>query len=137
MNTYDARRRISIAYYTIVCVIMPFLFGDFFPKSDILNGNLNFVNIAWGCIFGVGWALSSASHLGSLVWFIGFVIWPCVVIILLVVLARKISHAKWWIQVTYAAFLIVSFCANVKPEAVNAYPWSDLPIFWKYFEAAW
>ena len=130
---YD--RMWSSTFYAIN-VAGPFLFGHFLPKSDLFGGALNFVNIPWGSAFGTGWAIADAIGLGRVSILVGFILWPFVLMIALVMLAYRIRRHNWKIQGLFSMLMCATFFVSVSPQTVYSSSLSHLPIFWKYFERA-
>jgi len=122
----------------VICVALPFLMGHFLPKSGLLDGRLEFVNLPWSSVFGLGWAASEdVFHAPSSVsGLVGFVIWPIIVLLALILFVRKATHFKPITRAIIGTLFIASFFMNVSVDSVEHGFASKLPLFWKYYSAA-
>ncbi len=125
--------------YVITVAFVPFLLGHFLPKNDIAGGLLDFVNVPWGVIYGIGWWIAGMIFgLGSGPdSFIGFFLWPLLVLLGLAYLGVKISRRGNRAMTVYLAILVFTALLNITPERAATEPFSDLPIFWNFFAAAY
>ena len=127
----------NLLFITAVCVAAPFL-GFLMPKFDVFGGAINYVNLPWSTLFGIGWwAFGQFAGFGSSATnLFGYIAWPLIVEIGLACCAVVISkrgRAAMLLSVTVVALTAL---ANVTPEQAVQAPYDQLPTFWKFYVQA-
>lgn len=117
-------------------------FGMFFP---IFSGPFvpdGLVNVVWGSLYGLGFALLHilfhGYHLGFLGFtyaVLGFLIWPIVLTLLLIKLFKSLDAAKSpYLKVAVLIVVACSFAVNIPITKVQGSYADGLPIFTKYID---
>lgn len=126
----------------IAIAMLAAMFGMFLPifSSPLVSGGA--VNVIWGSLYGLGFALlHSLFHdyhsglLGFSYAVAGFIVWPVVLTLLLIKLLRLFELRLSGIyRVAIGVLIVACFVINIPIERVQGSYADGLPIFTKYID---
>lgn len=120
--------------FIVVLTFVPFLLGHVLPKGDVLN----IVNVPWGSLYGVGWYVSGLvfGYGSSIAPVIGFVLWPLVTLFSSGIISARLYRLGRPARLISVALLLGTALLNIQPDQIDQHPYSEFPIFWKFYSQA-